>query len=1108
MKKIKGTRFQLLAALVLLLAGLFLLGTGAEAAGNCPGHITGYTCPGHGHSMTAYSTCSWCGGNGYIDEPYTTGSMKRSGCTHCGGSGYKLGSVNGWADHGYREGHGVNRRCTNGTGCAYSSWGYHASVSGICYSGDNCTPVYGDHERASAIPCIAAACRYCGTPMAATAGHTAQADWNYTSRTGWHRKFCIYGCGTLMEEAANTYTVAYNANGGSGSVASQSATYGQAFSLRANGYARTGYSFQQWNTASNGSGAGYGAGQQVSNLTSSHNATVTLYARWAANSYTVSFNANASTAHPGTVGTASKSVTYDSTYGTLPTPARTGYTFLGWFTAASGGTQVTNGTQVKTAGNHTLYAHWKINTYTVTYNVNGGNSVSKASATVTYDAAVDLNVAAVKDGYVHIGWNTDPRAEEGTGSLKMPAGNLTVYAIYSIPVSDVREVYLQAWAAGDRENYRTYPLSRTGQTMRGHTYALPRTDISAGPGASPGWALIAWDNAGNYRVLKETEAAPVAQRFLQTVEHYYLDAASGEWVRFDTVSELKLKGEEYTPQYVTPPAGYEPNSIDEAYIVEEDTTTMAYYTPVSYTLYFDANGGSCREESRSMIFGEPYGELPTAERHGYKFLGWYTEPLGGDRIVSSQRYEVPGDSTVYAHWEVNVRQVVYDYRTNGGTSASREYADTAFGSEADLTVEAYKNGWEHIGWNTDPMAEEGLASYVMGDEDTVLYAIYQKTITLTFIDRKGDETVTSRASAVIYNRAEGGSFAVPGQAGMTGWQAEGWSFAKEGDSAIDAAPGMRLFLKEDTVLYGRYSREVTVSYDTNGSPEERPEEVKKRHHNASGEYVDPVFTLPSAPVLDGYSFAGWEKDTDGQLYEPGQELELQEDTRFTVSWDKYPEIEAYDRYFTLEQAQAGAVTPEELLRKVSGTDREDGTLAKRTAVIVINYRPEDFTGFETDGAVSVTYRATDSFGNRTEKTVMAYITDTALKDNPVQDYVRFISSRFYKDGNIYVAASEGGLEEDSIWKEDDAYRAALDYALGNRKTGEDTVDTQFMGKDYTYTKPGSGTWEHEVETWTFSREAVKEIRKFIEENGYGKYKMKSGIDNFYETFQKYREPGA
>lgn len=73
-------------------------------------------------------------------------------------------------------------------------------------------------------------------------------------------------------------------------------------------------------------------------------------------SYTVTFNANG-----GSCSTSSKTVTYGNAYGTLPTPTRSGYTFNGWYTAATGGTKVTSSTAVSATSNHTLYAHWTCN---------------------------------------------------------------------------------------------------------------------------------------------------------------------------------------------------------------------------------------------------------------------------------------------------------------------------------------------------------------------------------------------------------------------------------------------------------------------------------------------------------------------------------------------------------------------------------------------------------------------------------------------------------------------------------------------------------------------------------------------------------------------------
>ena len=108
-------------------------------------------------------------------------------------------------------------------------------------------------------------------------------------------------------------------------------------------------------------------------------------------SYKVTFNANG-----GSVATASKTVKYNSTYGTLPTPTREGYTFDGWYTAASGGTKITADTKVTATGDQTLYAHWtcKHSKYTSTVTkeatcmVDGVKTYTCATCSHTYTESV------------------------------------------------------------------------------------------------------------------------------------------------------------------------------------------------------------------------------------------------------------------------------------------------------------------------------------------------------------------------------------------------------------------------------------------------------------------------------------------------------------------------------------------------------------------------------------------------------------------------------------------------------------------------------------------------------------------------------------------------
>ena len=113
---------------------------------------------------------------------------------------------------------------------------------------------------------------------------------------------------------------------------------------------RTGYLFAGWYTDS--------ACTNKFTATTMPANDITLYAKWTPHSFTLSFNPNGEGA---SVGTANKTVLCDQPYGSLPTPTRDYHTFLGWYTAASGGTKVTESTTSSTAQNITVYAQWKLN---------------------------------------------------------------------------------------------------------------------------------------------------------------------------------------------------------------------------------------------------------------------------------------------------------------------------------------------------------------------------------------------------------------------------------------------------------------------------------------------------------------------------------------------------------------------------------------------------------------------------------------------------------------------------------------------------------------------------------------------------------------------------
>lgn len=251
----------------------------------------------------------------------------------------------------------------------------------------------------------------------------------------------------LSISAKTHYTVSFNANHGSGAPEAQTKWHGESLTLSTTKPTRTGYQFAGWNTNASGTGTNYAAGG-----TYSVNDGVTLYAKWTPNKVSIVYNANG-----GTVGGSYKmpyTVTYNynntinlyniSTFGLT----RTGY-------------HVNDGQEWNSKGDHTgtnydhstdyswttfgstssatktvnVYANWKPNTYTLTFNANGGSitttggSVTTTSKQVNYNAAYGELPTPERQYYRFDGWFTAANGgSQVSSSTKMGTSNVTVYA--------------------------------------------------------------------------------------------------------------------------------------------------------------------------------------------------------------------------------------------------------------------------------------------------------------------------------------------------------------------------------------------------------------------------------------------------------------------------------------------------------------------------------------------------------------------------------------------------------------------------------------------------------------------------------------------------------
>ena len=234
--------------------------------------------------------------------------------------------------------------------------------------------------------------------------------------TGWSETSYTY--------QQTTYTVNYHGNGiTGGSTTKSSHKYSISENLTSNGFIRTGYTFDGWNTAADGTGTDYTDEALVTNLTTHINGTIDLYAQWEVNKYFVKFNANkpgtASTSISGTM--ANQSFKYDESSKPLTSNGYTlsGYTFTGWNTKEDGsGTSYADGKSVQNLTSEAneivnLYAQWETKKCEVILSAGDGIvNNGTTSVTATFDSNMpSITIPTRTDGYTFAGYY-DPNTNE------------------------------------------------------------------------------------------------------------------------------------------------------------------------------------------------------------------------------------------------------------------------------------------------------------------------------------------------------------------------------------------------------------------------------------------------------------------------------------------------------------------------------------------------------------------------------------------------------------------------------------------------------------------------------------------------------------------------
>lgn len=654
-----------------------------------------------------------------------------------------------------------------------------------------------------------------------------------------------------------TYTLAYNSNKPNNAstniegtaMQSELKTYDVAFDIKASTYTLPGYKFISWNTLSNGNGTSYTAANfaNVKNLSSIKDSTVTLYAQWEKNQYTVSYDANrptnASNEVVGAVG-ATAPLHYDTVGETLANNPYTlvGWTFTGWNTLKNPTTEnpgrsfISGFTSVNitdlnlTQGSSTiLYAQWRQNTYKIQFIAHPTSGVNGAMQEQSrkYD---DPKIALLANGYSRagynfLGWSTTAQLaenstiayedEQAVNNLTSEDGATAIVKLYTAWVTAggyVIEYVLGGGTNGGNGNKSTYVAATD----------LPMT---INPATRTGYEQTTWQ----------------VQMLDPSVNETYTANAT-----FDIPQEYNGK----------PVIG--------------TIRLTANWTANPYEVSFNANNGTGGPMSNQGFTYDTPNNLSSNlfVRNGYEFLGWNTSSgattaLYGEGVsVNNLTSTKNGTVVLYAIWKANPYEIVFN--ANGGAGGPMSNQQMTYDADAvSLSANAFnKNAYTFYRWNTlqNPTEETPGVSYTNGQAvsnlaysgQITLYAIW-KPIQYEIEYILGQNASNGAGNPSIYT-VETPTITLS-DASRPGYVFTGWTYEGQGTPE-----------KNPEITIGSYGKKT---FTANWSP--NAYEVRFNSNKPAGTLSSPSGSMDNqemtygvdAPLteigftLPGFSFDGW-----------------------------------------------------------------------------------------------------------------------------------------------------------------------------------------------------------------------------------------------------------
>lgn len=396
--------------------------------------------------------------------------------------------------------------------------------------------------------------------------------------------------GSLTVSPQPTYTVHFDPNGGEGAMVDQTVPQNKREGLKPNTLTRTGYTFTGWNAQADGKGTDYTDGQEVSDLTT-NGGTVTLYAQWKPNTYTLTFQTKG--------GSEVKPLT--QAYGTAivaPTaPTRKGYTFAGWEPEMP---------ETMPAKNMTLTAKWTVNSYTIHFDANGGTGTMK-DLTASYGQIQTLstNVYTLAGHKFH-GWNT---RSDGTGTAYEDT-----QMVQNLTEEDKKSIIL--YAQWDKI------LERVDLTLSGHIFDKSVEQVKVTSQDAIVFRDPTYD--GSWGITKDQKKlTTLSGKLFQADKQYYL------WVKFSAKEGYALDGLTTKDVHLD---GTEPLSLTE----KEGTITAVFRLPVIYTIQVTVGkNGSVDADNVLRVFEGENVTIKITPDSGYVV---YRLEIDGTNVTTTRTY--------------------------------------------------------------------------------------------------------------------------------------------------------------------------------------------------------------------------------------------------------------------------------------------------------------------------------------------------------------------------------------------------------------------------------------------------------------------------------------